>query len=390
MYVNVAVLKETHPHERRVALVPSVAPKLIKLGAKLHMQSGAGDAIKLTDAAFKDVAFIDDRKELVSAADVVLAVQPPALDVINAMKEGAILVSFIYADKERALVRRLLDRKITCFAMERVPRITRAQAMDALSSQSALAGYYAVQLGATHLARILPKITTAAGAIGPAKVLVMGLGVAGLEAIATAHRLGAVVEGYDVRPETAEQAASLGAKFVVTGVDARGKGGYARELTAAEKSKIDAVLTKHIQQSDLIITTAAIPGRPSPKLISKSQVAGMKAGAVIVDLSAEGGGNCGDTRPGETAQIGQVTIVAPLNVPSLLGEDASELYAKNVASLLALMMKDNVITLNWDDEVLAKTALTHEGKMHSDKSEHEANPNNKADKAAAKATEKAA
>jgi NAD(P) transhydrogenase subunit alpha len=384
MYVNVAVLKETHPHERRVALVPSVADKLIKLGAKLHMQSGAADAVKLTDAAFKNVAFIDDRKELVGDADVVIAVQPPALDVINAMKEGAILISFVYANKESALVERMLDKKITCFAMERVPRITRAQSMDALSSQSALAGYYAVQLGATHLARILPKITTAAGAVGPAKVLVMGLGVAGLEAIATAHRLGAVVEGYDVRPETEEQALSLGATFVVTGVDARGKGGYARELTAAEKTKIDGVVTQHIQQSDLIITTAAIPGRPSPKLISKSQVAGMKAGAVIVDLSAEGGGNCEDTQPGETAQVGQVTIVAPLNVPSLLAQDASELYAKNVAALLALMMKDNIITLNWDDEVLAKTVLTHDGKMHSDKSEHEAYPSNKADKAATK------
>jgi proton-translocating NAD(P)+ transhydrogenase subunit alpha len=384
MYVNVAVLKETHPHERRVALMPSVVGKLAKLGAKLHMQSGAAEPIKLTDAAFKDVAFIDDRKELVGDADVVLAVQPPALDVINAMKEGAILISFVYANKEPALVQRLLDRKITCFAMERVPRITRAQSMDALSSQSALAGYYAVQLGTTHLARILPKITTAAGAIGPAKVLVMGLGVAGLEAVATAHRLGAVVEGYDVRPETAEQVASLGATFVETGVDARGKGGYARELTAAEKTKIDAVVTKHIQQSDLIITTAAIPGRPSPKLISKSQVAGMKAGAVIVDLSAEGGGNCEDTQPGGTAQVGQVTIVAPLNVPSLLAQDASELYAKNVAALLALMMKDNIITLNWDDEVLAKTVLTHDGKMHSDKSEHEAYPSNKADQAAAK------
>jgi NAD(P) transhydrogenase subunit alpha len=384
MYVNVAVLKETHPHERRVALAPSVVDKLTKLGAKLHMQSGAADAVKLTDAAFKNVAFIDDRKDLVSDADVVLAVQPPALDVINAMKEGAILISFVYANKEPALVERLLDKKITCFAMERVPRITRAQSMDALSSQAALAGYYAVQLGATHLARVLPKITSAAGAIGPAHVLVMGLGVAGLEAVATAHRLGAVVEGYDVRPETAEQVASLGATFVETGVDARGKGGYARELTAAEKTKIDAVVTKHIQQSDLIITTAAIPGRPSPKLISTSQVAGMKAGAVIVDLSAEGGGNCEDTQPGETAQVGQVTIVAPLNVPSLLAQDASELYAKNVAALLALMMKDNVITLNWDDEVLAKTVLTHDGKMHSDKSEHEAYPSNKADKAAVK------
>ena len=244
MYVNVAVLKETQPHERRVALVPSVVPKLIKLGAKLHMQEGAGNAIKLTDDAFKDVVFMDDRTELVSDADVVLAVQPPALDVINQMKEGAILISFIYANREPALVQLLLDKKITCFAMERVPRISRAQAMDALSSQSALAGYFAVQLGATNLGRVLPKITTAAGAIGPAKVLVMGLGVAGLEALATAHRLGAVTEGYDVRPETEEQALSLGATFVETGVDARGKGGYARELTAAEKAKVAAVLTK--------------------------------------------------------------------------------------------------------------------------------------------------
>jgi NAD(P) transhydrogenase subunit alpha len=388
MYVNVAVLKETHPHERRVALVPSLVTKLIKLGAKLHMQSGAGNAINLFDAAYKDVAFMEDRKELVGDADVVLAVQPPALDVISAMKEGAILICFVYADKESALVQRLLERKITCFAMERVPRITRAQAMDALSSQSALAGYYAVQLGATHLARILPKITTAAGAIGPAKVLVMGLGVAGLEAIATAHRLGAVVEGYDVRPETEEQALSLGAKFVETGVDARGKGGYARELSAEEKSKVAAVLTRHIQQADLIITTAAIPGRQAPKLISKAQVTGMKAGAVIVDLSAEGGGNCEDTRPGETAQIGPVTIVAPLNVPSLLGEDASELYAKNQYNLLVLIMKDNIIKIDWDDEVLAKTVLTHAGEMRNQVAKPYASPggapNDKASRPATK------
>jgi NAD(P) transhydrogenase subunit alpha len=281
--------------------------------------------------------------------------------VIGAMKDGAILVSFIYAHNEPALVKRLLEKKITCFAMERVPRITRAQAIDALSSQSALAGYYAVQLGSTHLARVVPKITGAAGSIGPAHVLVMGLGVAGLEAIATAHRLGAIVEGYDVRPETQEQALSLGATFVNTGIDARGKGGYARELSADEKIKVAGVLTKHIQSADLIITTAAIPGRASPKLISHAQVLGMKAGAVIVDLSAEGGGNCDDTRPGETAKLGRVTIVAPLNVPSLLAEHASELYAKNQYNLLALMMKDNVIEIDWTDEVLAQTVLTHAG-----------------------------
>lgn len=390
MYVNIAVLKETQPNERRVALVPGVAAKLIKLGAKLRMQSGAGDAVNLADSAFKDVAFSSDRKDLVADADVVLCVQPPALDAVCAMKEGAILVSFIYAQNEKALVRQLLKGKITCFAMERVPRITRAQAMDAPSSQSALAGYCAVQLGATHLARILPKITTAAGAIGPAKVLVMGLGVAGLEAVAMAHRLGAIVEGYDVRPETEEQVLSLGAKFVETGVDARGEGGYARELSAGEKAKVEAALTTHIQQADLIITTAAIPGRRSPKLISKAQVLGMKVGSVIVDLSAEGGGNCELTRPGETVRAGPVTIVAPLNVPSLLGEDASELYSKNQYNLLALFVKDNVVKLDWDDEVIAETCLTHAGKLMGKEGGREARPAGVAKAVPAKPAAKAA
>jgi NAD(P) transhydrogenase subunit alpha len=221
---------------------------------------------------------------------------------------------------------------------------------------------------------VLPKITSAAGAIGPAKVLVIGLGVAGLEAVATAHRLGAVVEGYDVRPDTKGQVESLGATFVDTGVDATGAGGYARELTAEEKAKAEGVLTKHIQAADMIITTAAIPGRASPKLISHAQVVGMKAGAVIVDLSAEGGGNCEDTKPGETALVGLVTIAAPLNVPSLLGEDASELYSKNIYNLLALMLKENVIVLDWSDEILAKTVLTYAGKHRRDASEVDAFP----------------
>ena len=382
MYVNVAVLKETQPHERRVALMPSSASKLVRLGAKLHMQAGAGIASNQPDAAYDAVAIMADRQGMVGAADVVLAVQPPALDVIAAMKPGAILVCFVHAVRQPALVAALLERRITCFAMERIPRISRAQAMDALSSQSALAGYYAVQLGATHMARVLPKITSAAGAIGPAHVLVMGLGVAGLEAVATAHRLGAVVEGYDVRPETADQIASLGATFVDTGVDARGKGGYARELTQAEKVKIDAVVTAHIQRADLVITTASVPGRAAPKLISSAQLAGMKLGAVIVDLSAEGGGNCADTQPGRTARIGPATIVAPLNMPSLLAQDASELYAKNVAALLGLMVKDNVVSLDWDDEVLAATVLTHAGQPRSERSQHDAFPSNPPVKAA--------
>lgn len=366
MTVIVGVLKETRPNERRVALVPAVAEKLIKLGAEIHLEAGAGAAVKLADTAYNNVKITADAKEMVANADIVLAVQPPSLEIVQAMKSGAILISFVYAHKEVELTKLLRDRKITCFAMELVPRITRAQAMDALSSQAALAGYYSVLLGATHLARMLPMMTTAVGSIRPQKTLVMGLGVAGLQALATARRLGAMTEGYDVRPETKEQAESLGAKFVDTGVDARGAGGYARELTQEEKDKVAAVITKHIQQADLIITTAAIPGRPSPKLISKAQVDGMKAGAVIIDLAAEGGGNCEYTVPGEIVQVGQVTVVGPLNVPSMLGEHASELYAKNQFNLIELFLKDKAINLDWSDEVLAKTALTHGGEIKNE------------------------
>ena len=366
MPVKIAVLKETRSHERRVAMVPAVADKLAKLGAQIHLQAGAGAAVKLADAAYKNVQLHADPIAMVSDADIVLSVQPPDLPIVQAMREGAILISFVYAHKEPELTRLARARNITTFAMELVPRITRAQAMDALSSQAALAGYYAVLLGATSIARMLPMMTTAVGSLKPAMTLVMGLGVAGLQALATARRLGSRTEGYDVRPETKEQAESLGARFVDTGVDARGAGGYARELTQEEKDKVAAVITKHIQQADLVITTAAIPGRPSPKLISKAQVEGMKAGAVIVDLAAEGGGNCELTKPGETVQVGQVTIVAPLNVPSLLGEHASELYAKNQLNLLELFVKDGALKLDWSDEVLAKTVLTHGGEIKNE------------------------
>jgi NAD(P) transhydrogenase subunit alpha len=366
MFVNVAVLKETLAHERRVALVPALVPRLTALGARIRLQAGAGHGVELSDAAYVGVDIIAGGKALVRDADIVLAVQPPPIELVDEMQAGAILLSFIYANTAAALIERLLAKRITCFAMERIPRITRAQSMDALSSQSALAGYFAVQLGATTMNRVLPKITTAAGTIGPAKVLVMGLGVAGLEAIATAQRLGAVVEGYDVRPETAEQARSLGATFVDTGVDARGKGGYARALTAAEASTVASVLTAHIAAADLIVTTAALPGKPSPKLISKAQVAGMKVGAVIVDLSAEGGGNCEASVPGKTVRAGNATIVAPLNVPSMLAYDASTLYAHNQFNFLELFVKNNITTIDWTDEVIAKTALTHAGRMHDD------------------------
>jgi NAD(P) transhydrogenase subunit alpha len=248
--------------------------------------------------------------------------------------------------------------------MELVPRITRAQAMDALSSQAALAGYYAVLLGATSIARMLPMMTTAVGSLKPAMTLVMGLGVAGLQALATARRLGSRTEGYDVRPETKEQAESLGARFVDTGVDARGAGGYARELTQERKTR----LRRHHQAHPAGRHRGhhrRDSGRPSPKLISKAQVEGMKAGAVIVDLAAEGGGNC-ELPSRARRQVGQVTIVAPLNVPSLLGEHASELYAKNQLNLLELFVKDGALKLDWSDEVLAKTVLTHGGEIKNE------------------------
>jgi len=363
MAIKIVILKETMPGERRVSLVPSVVAKFTKLGAELWMQAGAGAAIGLADSDYAGVVFEQDRLRLAAEADLLLAVQPPPADIVRAMRPGAILICFVYAQRQRELVALLRDRGITCFAMELVPRISRAQSLDALSSQAALSGYYAPLLGAVHMTRILPMMTTAVGSLRAAKVLVMGLGVAGLQALATARRLGAVTEGYDVRPETKEQAASLGAKFVDTGVDATGTGGYARELTADEKERVQAALTQHIQQADMIVTTAAVPGRPSPKLISKTQVDGMKHGAVIVDLAAEGGGNCEYTVPDETVTVGAVTILAPTNVPSLLGEHASELYAKNQLSLLELLIKNGTLAPDWSDEVVAGTALTHAGEI---------------------------
>lgn len=346
MSFKVAVLKETRAGEARTAMVPAVASQLEKLGAEVAWNADAAT---------------------VGGADLVLGVQPPAAAVAQAMRPGAVLIAFIQAQQEAALVQALRERQITAFAMELVPRISRAQPLDALSSQAALAGYYGVLLGATHLGRVLPRMTTAAGVIRPATALVMGLGVAGLQAIATLRRLGALIEAYDVRPETKEEAESLGAKFVATGVDARGEGGYARELTAEEREKIAQALTKHIQAADLILTAAAVPGRRAPRLISAEQVAGMKAGAVIVDLGAEGGGNCALSRPGETVTTagrdGTVTIVAPLNLTSRLAENASELYAKNIFNLLKLMIRDGQLQLDWSDEVLAQTALTHAGEI---------------------------
>ncbi|MBV8086070.1 MAG: NAD(P) transhydrogenase subunit alpha [Chloroflexi bacterium] len=360
---SLAVLKERRAGERRVALVPSVVDKLAKLGLQVRLEAGAGAAIKLPDAAYRNVQVQSGYAALLADVDVVLGVQPPPLAAVRAMKPSAILVCFVYGHKEPALVQALCDQRVTCFAMDLLPRTSRAQAMDALSSQAVLAGYYAVLLGATKLDRILPMMTTAAGALRPATVLVMGLGVAGLQAAATAHRLGAVVEAYDIRPETAEEAASVGARFIDTGVDASGEGGYARELTSEEQGQVAQALTRHIQAADLVVTTAAVPGRPSPRLISREQVAGMKPGSVVVDLAAEGGGNCACTRPDQVVEVGQVTVLGPLNVPSLLGEHASELYAKNVCNLLQLIVRNGEVQPDWDDEIVAKAALTRDGEI---------------------------
>ena len=361
MPIRIACLKETRAHERRVSLVPAVLPKLAKLGAVAQIETGAGVAASFPDAAYDGVEVRADAMAAVADADIVLSVAPPSIELVGAMRPGTVTMSFVHPQKEPGLAEALEAHGIVCFAMERVPRISRAQSLDALSSQAALAGYYAPLLGATALPRILPMMTTAVGSLRPAKVLVMGLGVAGLQALATARRLGAITEGYDVRPETREQAASLGAKFVETGVDARGEGGYARALTDEETVQVERVVTEHIAAADMIVTTAALPGRDAPKLISAAQIAQMKQGSVIVDLAAEGGGNCVGTVPGETVRIGGVTLLGPLNVPSLLAQHASELYSKNLLALLDLIVKDGRLALDWDDEVVARTALTRGG-----------------------------
>jgi NAD(P) transhydrogenase subunit alpha len=365
MALQVVVLKQIHSGERRVAIVPSLVRRLDKLGVQLLIEAGAGDNAGFLDADYVGSQSSTDRAALLAKADVVLAVQPPSPEEVALMKPGAILIGMLYGNQNVPLLEVLCKQRITAFAMETVPRISRAQAMDVLSSQATLVGYLAPLLGAMELPRILPMMTTAVGSLRAARVLVMGLGVAGLQALATAHRLGAVTEGYDVRPETREQAQSVGARFIDTGVDARGEGGYARELTAEEQARTAAALTEHLQQADLVITTANVPGRAAPRLISRAQIEGMKSGAVIVDLAAESGGNCEGTVCGETVRVGRVTIAAPFNLVSRLAQHASELYGKNLLALLELIVKDGVLALDLGDEVIAGTLLSHDGQLRN-------------------------
>lgn len=363
MPITVAVPKESMQGERRVAMEASVIAKLQKLGAQVLIETGAGSAAHIPDAAFSGATVLPSATELYQRADIVLKVQPPTLEEIALLKEGSVLIATLQPYKYPELVAALRAKNITSFAMELIPRISRAQSMDVLSSQAAVAGYKAAIMGADLSSRFFPMLTTAAGTIRPSKVMVIGAGVAGLQAIATARRLGAVVEGYDVRSATKEQVQSLGAKFIELGIKAEGEGGYARELTAEEKQQQQAELAKHIATADVLITTAAVPGRPAPKIIPESTVAGMKSGAVIIDLAADGGGNCTLSQPGQTVVHNGVIIHAPLNVPSQVPVHASEMYAKNLLNFLTPMLKDGQYQADFKDEVIAGALLTHAGRI---------------------------
>jgi len=292
---------------------------------------------------------------------VVLRVQPPTAEEANKLPEDSLLLGHLAPHEGDSRISNLNKRRVTSFALELVPRITRAQSIDALSSQANIAGYKCALLAAHLSPKLFPMLTTAAGTVRPARVVVVGAGVAGLQAIATAKRLGAIVEAYDVRSATKEQVESLGGKFIDTGVSAEGEGGYARELTDEEKAQQAEVLAQHIAQADGVITTAAIPGRPAPKIIDKATVERMKAGAVIVDMAAETGGNCELTEAGKEVNHQGVTIAGPTNIPSMAATHASEMYARNLYNLLALLVKDGEIQLDWDDQVVADSCLTHAG-----------------------------
>jgi NAD(P) transhydrogenase subunit alpha len=360
MAVVVGVLKETAANETRVALVPEIAAKLKALGARVLIERGAGAPAHFPDAAYAD-AEMSDASTILSSADVLLCVQPPSLEVVAGMKQGAVIVGYMQPYARPELVRALKGRRVTSFAMELVPRISRAQSMDALSSQASVAGYKAALIAADSLEKFMPMLTTAAGTIKPAAVLVIGAGVAGLQAIATARRLGAVVEAYDVRSATKDQVKSLGAKFIDTGVSAEGAGGYARELTAEEKAKQQEVLDARIGASDAVITTASVPGRPAPRIISRAAVERMRPGSVIVDIAAEQGGNCELTRAGESVEHGGVRVLGPVNLPATLPYHASEMYARNLFNFLKPAIPKGVLAIDWQDEVFAGAVLTHEG-----------------------------
>jgi NAD(P) transhydrogenase subunit alpha len=364
MPVIIGALRESAPQETRVSLTPEIVGKLTQAGAKVLVERGLGALARFPDDAYKNAAWADSPTAVLDQAQVLLTVQPLSVEQITRLKSGTVVVGYMQAYSRKAEVKALQERGITSFAMEFIPRISRAQSMDALSSQAAIAGYKAVLIAADNLPKFLPMLTTAAGTIRPSSVLIIGAGVAGLQAIATARRLGAVVEAYDVRSATKEQVKSLGAKFVDTGVSADGTGGYARELTAEEKAKQQEVLDARIAASDAVVTTAAVPGRPAPKLISKAVVERMRPGSVIVDIAAEQGGNCELTRAGEIVDHNGVRIIGAVNLPAHLGYNASEMYSRNLFNFLKpAINKSGELEIDWNDEVFAQSCLTHNGEI---------------------------
>ncbi len=366
MPIRVAVPKETVPGERRVALIPDVVARMAKQGYRVRVERGAGEGAFIDDAAFEAAGaeLVEGKEALYGEADLVLKVQPPSEDEVDLMAEGAIVIGFLQPHRYPERVRRLLEKKVNAFALELIPRITRAQAMDVLSSQATVAGYKAGLLAADLAPKFFPMLTYAAGTIRPALVLVLGAGVAGLQAIATAKRLGAVVEAYDVRRAAGEQVRSLGAKFLELDIDAEAEGGYARELTPEEKEKEKQMVEDAVARADVVITTAQIPGRPAPRLISQAMVERMRPGSVIVDLAAESGGNCELTQAGEKVVHHGVTIYGPVNLPSELPVHASEMYARNLYNFVSLLAKEGEsLAPDWEDEIIAKSVLVWDGEV---------------------------
>ena len=366
MAIRVAVPKETAPKERRVAVTPEIAGRLVKQGFSVRVEAGAGEGAYFPDAAYEAAGaeVVPDKAALYPEAELILKVQPPDEDEVDLMQKGAVVVGFLQPHRFPERVKRMAEKGVNAFALELIPRITRAQAMDVLSSQATAVGYKAALIGADLLPKFFPMLTYAAGTIRPAKVLVLGAGVAGLQAIATARRLGAVVEAYDVRRAAGEQVRSLGAKFLELDIDAEAEGGYARELTPEEKEKEKQMVADAVARADVIITTAQIPGKRAPILITKEMVERMRPGAVIIDVAAESGGNCELTQPGEKVEHNGVTIYGPINLPSELAVHASEMYAKNLYNFIALLTQDGeALSPDWSDEILAKSVLIWDGEV---------------------------
>ena len=365
--MKVAVPKETAPGERRVALVPDSVGRLSKSGVEVRVERGAGVSAHFPDEAYAEAgATLVDTGAALAEADVVVKVQPPSPDEAAQLPSGSVLISLLQPAAKGPLLERLNERGVSALSLERVPRITRAQSMDVLSSQSTVAGYRAALLGANALGKFLPMLTTAAGTIAPAKVFVIGAGVAGLQAIATARRLGGVVSGFDIRPAAAEQVQSLGATFVAAetvSAAAEDKGGYARAQSEDEQQRTLLVIHAHIRDQDLVITTAQIPGRPAPRLIAEEMIRDMRPGSVIVDLAAETGGNCALTRAGETVEAHGVTIMGPVNLPSTLPMHASQMFSRNVLTLLQHLIRDGALTIDPADEITGAMLLVHAGNL---------------------------